>query len=172
VNFAVENKFAHRKFTVPLKRGESIEQQLDIAHETAAAIGQIDRVGGGMVGEVDAVFECTGVPSCVQAAIYATRPGGRILLIGMGTPIQTLPISAAALREVDILGVFRYANTYPAGIEVVSKQGGPDYPDFAKLVTHRFKGLEQAERAFDMAGRTKDEIGGLVIKVVLEMGEE
>jgi L-iditol 2-dehydrogenase len=58
----------------------------------------------------------------------------------MGTPIQTLPISAAALREVDIMGVFRYANTYPTG--------------------------------FDMAGKTKDDKGNLVIKVVLETGEE
>jgi L-iditol 2-dehydrogenase len=88
----------------------------------------------------------------------------------MGTPIQTLPISAAALREVDIMGVFRYANTYPTGIEVVSKKGGPEYPDFSKLVTHRFSGLEKAEEAFDMAGKTKDDEGNLVIKVLLEMG--
>jgi L-iditol 2-dehydrogenase len=101
----------------------------------------------------------------------ATRPGGKVLLIGMGTPIQTLPISAAALREVDILGVFRYANTYRTGIEVVSKKG-PDYPDFAKLVTHRYKGLEAAEEAFEMAGKTKDDKGNLVIKVVLETGDE
>ena len=91
-------------------------------------------------------------------------------MIGMGTPIQTLPISAAALREVDITGVFRYANTYPTGIEVVSKKG-PGYPDFSKLVTHRYKGLEAAVEAFDMAGKTKDDKGNLVIKVVLETGE-
>jgi L-iditol 2-dehydrogenase len=94
-----------------------------------------------------------------------------MLLIGMGTPIQTLPISAAALREVDILGVFRYANTYPTGIEVVSKNG-PEYPDFSKLVTHRFKGFEAADEAFEMASKTKDDDGNLVIKVVLETGEE
>lgn len=103
--------------------------------------------------------------------MQATRPGGKVLLIGMGTPIQTLPISAAALREVDILGVFRYANTYPTGIEVVSKKGD-DYPNFSKLVTHRYKGLESAEEAFEMAGKTKDDKGNLVIKVVLETGEE
>ncbi|KAF1917192.1 chaperonin 10-like protein [Ampelomyces quisqualis] len=171
VSFAVDNKFAHRKFTVPLKRGVTIEEQLEIAKETAAAIGMITKESGGQVGEVDAVFECTGVPSCVQASIFATRPGGKVLLIGMGTPIQTLPISAAALREVDILGVFRYANTYPTGIEVVSKKG-PDYPDFAKLVTHRYTGLEAAAEAFNMAGKTKDEKGNLVIKVVLATEED
>lgn len=170
VNFAVENHFAHRSFTVPLKRGNTTEENLDIAKETAAEISKISKVSGGPVGEVDAVFECTGVPSCVQASIYATRPGGKILLIGMGTPVQTLPISAAALREVDIMGVFRYANTYPIGVEVVSKKG-PGYPDFSKLVTHRYKGLESVVEAFEMAGKTKDDKGNLVIKVVLETGE-
>lgn len=68
----------------------------------------------------DAVFECSGVPSCVQTGIFATRPGGRIVLIGMGVPIQTLPIGAAALREVDILGVFRYSGTYPVAISMLS----------------------------------------------------
>lgn len=70
VNFAVENKFAHRSFTVPMKRGATIEEQLDIAKETAATIGKITKESGSEVGEVDAVFECTGVPSCVQASIY------------------------------------------------------------------------------------------------------
>lgn len=70
VNFAVENKFAHRKFTVPMKRGLTIEEQLDIAKETAADIGRIRKESGSLIGEVDAVFECTGVPSCVQASIY------------------------------------------------------------------------------------------------------
>lgn len=171
VQFAVDNKFAHKGFTVPLKRGSTIDEQLEIAKETAAEIAKTTKESGGEVSEVDAVFECTGVPSCVQASIFATRPGGKVLLIGMGTPVQTLPISAAALREVDIIGVFRYANTYPTGIEVVSKTG-PDYPDFSKLVTHRYKGLEAAVEAFEMAGKTKDDSGNLVIKVVLETGEE
>ncbi|KAI4612729.1 uncharacterized protein J4E87_010129 [Alternaria ethzedia] len=171
VQFAVDNKFAHHSYTVPMKRGSTIEEQLDTAKEVAAEVGKLFKESGGEIGEVDAVFECTGVPSCVQASIYATRPGGKVLLIGMGTPIQTLPISAAALREVDILGVFRYANTYPTGIEVVSKTGD-DYPAFAKLVTHTYKGLESAVEAFEMAGKTKDDSGKLVIKVVLETGEE
>ena len=73
VNFAVENHFAHRGFTVPLKRGQTTEEQLEIAKETAATIGNIEKESGGLVGEVDAVFECTGVPSCVQASIYVSR---------------------------------------------------------------------------------------------------
>lgn len=77
-------------------------------------------------------------------------------------PTQTLPISTAALREIDILGGFRYANTYPVGIEIVAKGL---IPGLEKIVTHKYEGLDQVERAFDMAGRQRDEEGRLVIKV-------
>lgn len=72
VEFAVKNSFADRAFTVPMKRGNTIEEQLEIAKETAAAIGKTPKGSAGEIGEVDAVFECTGVPSCVQASIYVS----------------------------------------------------------------------------------------------------
>lgn len=43
VQFAVDNKFAHRSFTVPMKRGNTIEEQLDIAKEVAVEIGKIKK---------------------------------------------------------------------------------------------------------------------------------
>ena len=93
------------------------------------------------------------------------------MLVGMGTPIQTLALSAAALREVDLVGVFRYANTYAESIDMVSRRA-PGDPDFASLVTHRFSGLDNAVEAFEMAGKTKDKEGRLVIKVMIDMGDE
>lgn len=85
----------------------------------------------------------------------------------MGAPTPTLPLSSAALREVDLVGVFRYANAYPKAIEMLSKSV-PGAPDLRSLVTHRFKGVDRVGEAFEMAGRVKDEEGGLVIKVVVE----
>lgn len=70
VDFAVKNKFAHKGYTVPIKRGNSIEEDLETAKETAAEIANVIKVNGKPVGEVDAVFECTGVPSCLQTSIY------------------------------------------------------------------------------------------------------
>lgn len=75
VNFAVDNGFAHAGFTVPMKRGQTIEENLEIARETAASIGKVKKTTGEEFGEVDAVFECTGVPSCLQAGIYVRQPG-------------------------------------------------------------------------------------------------
>lgn len=88
----------------------------------------------------------------------------------MGTPVLTLPISAAALREVDLVGVFRYANTYRAVLNLLANPP-PAMPDLSKLVTQRFKGMDRIEDAFAMAGKVKDEDGNLVIKVVVDMSD-
>lgn len=68
LDFAVQNGFAHASYLVPMRRGKDIDESLQIAKETAAEVGKVDGVG-----EVDVVFECTGVPSCVQAGIYVSR---------------------------------------------------------------------------------------------------
>jgi L-iditol 2-dehydrogenase len=86
-------------------------------------------------------------------------------MVGMGTPVQTLPMSASHLKEVDIIGVFRYANTYPVGIKILS---AGLLPSLDNMVTHRFKGLGAAKDAFDLACKTQDANGNLVLKVVVE----
>jgi L-iditol 2-dehydrogenase len=86
-------------------------------------------------------------------------------MVGMGTPIQTLPLSTAHLREIDIIGIFRYANTYPTGIRLLSSGA---IPSLDGMVTHRFKGLNAAKDAFELAGRTKDDDGNLVLKIIVE----
>lgn len=147
---------------------------------------------------VDVTFECTGKEVCMHTSLYATRPGGKVIMVGMGTPIQTLPMSVAHLKEVDILGIFRYANTYPTGIRLLCatqsqerRRGGMTMatgvdalggvsvgvgvgvcmgglPSLDDMVTHRFKGLGAAKHAFELAGRTVDDDGNLVLKVVIE----
>jgi len=106
--------------------------------------------------------------------MQSTQPGGKVLMIGMGTPIQTLPLSAAALREVDLVGVFRYANTYPKIIELLANPPSASnsrIPDITRLITQRYRGLENIPKAFDMASKVKDEQGNLVIKVFVDMSE-
>lgn len=90
-----------------------------------------------------------------------------MLLVGMGTPIQTLPVGAAALREVDLLGVWRYAHTYPKAIEIMQQAGKTGLPDIKSVITHRFQGLETVPEAFEIASKTQDGEGRLVIKVVV-----
>lgn len=169
VDFAVANGYADAGFLVPMSRPQTIEEKLEYAQEVASKIKEI-RVGGRPVGEFSAVYECTGVETCTQTAIYATKPGGKVMVIGMGNPILTLPMSAAALREVDIVGVFRYANTYAKAIRLLSDRPA-GLPDLSTLVTHRFKGMSTIPDAFSMAGKVRDDQGRLVLKVLIDMRE-
>jgi len=91
-------------------------------------------------------IECSGVQSSIQLAIYATRASGTVLLVGMGPADVTVPILNAASREVDIRGVFRYANCYPLALSMVASGTVNVKP----LVTHRFK-LEETLKAFETA---------------------
>ncbi|KAI1658477.1 GroES-like protein [Daldinia decipiens] len=155
----------------------SIHDRLETAKGLAADILSLTRAPPSLQNDdedegVDVTFECTGKEACMHTSLYATRPGGKVIMVGMGTPIQTIPMSAAHLREVDILGIFRYANTYGTGIRLLSTQGqgraGFTLPSLDDMVTHRFKGLGAAKHAFELASRTMDDDGNLVLKVVIE----
>jgi L-iditol 2-dehydrogenase len=85
------------------------------------------------------------------------------MLIGMGTRNVMLPLSSAALREVDIQGSFRYANTYPAALQLLASG---KLKNVDKLVTHRFP-LKDTKRAFDLLCRGQDEEGKMIIKIMI-----
>lgn len=85
------------------------------------------------------------------------------MLVGMGSRNITIPLSSAALREVDIQGSFRYANTYPTALALL---GSGKLPNIESIITHRFP-LEQTARAFDLLSRGKDENGNMVIKIMI-----
>ncbi|KAK9447838.1 chaperonin 10-like protein [Limtongia smithiae] len=171
VEFALANGFATHGYVVPPRSGPppaNVEAKLEGAKTLADAITGIKEGEGSddVLGQFDVVFECTGVESCVQSGIYATKAGGKLMFVGMGNPVQTLHIGSAALREVDLLGVFRYANAYPVAISLL--QSGAIAPAAVEaLVTHKFAGLREAGAAFELAGKMADADGKLVIKVVV-----
>lgn len=162
VRFATKNGFADKGVVVPtLPEAKSMDEKLEASHDLAEQIngahlpgclaGSAAGARDERVGEVDAVFECTGSESALQSAIFATRPGGKVLMIGMGHSVQTLPIAAAATREVDLLGVFRYAGTYADAVGLVGS-GDPSLPELQRLVTHKVRGGENVEEAFKLSG--------------------
>ncbi|XP_053221167.1 sorbitol dehydrogenase isoform X1 [Podarcis raffonei] len=105
----------------------------------------------------DITVECTGAQAAIQTGIYATRSGGTLVLVGLGPEMVTLPIVNAAVREVDIRGVFRYCNTWPMAIAMLASKKVNVQP----LVTHRFP-LEKAMEAFEATKK------GLGIKIMLK----
>ncbi|EEU39302.1 uncharacterized protein NECHADRAFT_94738 [Fusarium vanettenii 77-13-4] len=102
--------------------------------------------GEGQTGlKVDAAFECTGVEACLNACIGATTAGGRVVIVGLGRPMQTLNLGLAVVREVELLGVWRYANTFPTAINLLAA----GRLDLKSLITHRFDLLD-AEKGLQL----------------------
>lgn len=91
------------------------------------------------------------------------------MLVGMGVPNHTLPIAEASAREVDIVPTWRYADCYPRSMEIMeSCKKDRSLPQISSMITHRFSGLQQVPNALQMACKTRDELGNMVIKVALQ----
>ena len=48
---------------------------------------------------------------CVQTALEAVAPGGRIVLVGLGAEKCCVPTMQTVFKEIDFMGSFRYTNT-------------------------------------------------------------
>ncbi|NMD57309.1 MULTISPECIES: NAD(P)-dependent alcohol dehydrogenase [Tsukamurella] len=107
---------------------------------TIAAVPGEATVGTGF----DAFIDASGAPPAIRAGIPAVRPGGRIVLVGMGADDLALPVSLIQSRELVLTGVFRYANTWPAAIALAAA----GRVDLDGMVTGRFA-LEDAEAALN-----------------------
>ncbi len=70
---------------------------------------------------VDAVIEASGAPPAVRGAFDAVRRGGTIVLVGLSAADE-IPVDTNYLvdNELDVLGSFRYRNTYPAAVRLVA----------------------------------------------------
>jgi len=93
------------------------------------------------------------------------RTGGKVALVGMGTPNPTLPLSAAALREIDLIGVFRYADTWPDALRLLAS---PSMFELDKIMVTQKYPLEETGKAFrviDSGGRGNS--GEMVLKVMV-----
>jgi L-iditol 2-dehydrogenase len=106
-------------------------------------------------------IECSGAESSIQATFFATVSGGVVVLVGLGRPLASLPIVNAAVREIDIRGVFRYANCYPAALSLIAS----GRIDVKPLITHRYT-INESVQAFEMAE------SGQAIKVMIQCGKE
>ncbi|KIJ61605.1 hypothetical protein HYDPIDRAFT_115767 [Hydnomerulius pinastri MD-312] len=160
LDFAKSNGFTSKTYCLPMvDRAKTTDEQLRRARENVSmALTEFKSPDG-----YDIVFECTGAEPCIQMSIHAAVTGGKVMLVGMGSRNVMLPLSAAALREVDIQGSFRYANTYPDALALL---GSGKLENIEKLITHRIE-LQDTAHAFELLARGKDEDGNMVIKVMI-----
>ncbi|HEY9524853.1 MAG TPA: NAD(P)-dependent alcohol dehydrogenase [Thermopolyspora sp.] len=81
--------------------------------EQAGAIA-LDPATGDVSGlGVDAFIDASGAAAAVRGGIAAVRGAGSVVLVGMGADEIALPVSTIQNRELNVTGVFRYANTWP-----------------------------------------------------------
>jgi L-iditol 2-dehydrogenase len=93
--------------------------------------------------EVDALIECSGNERALNDGIRCIRPAGTAVVVGMGPGEQSsIPLAFIQNKEIWLTGTFRYANTYPAAIELAAT----GKVDLDAIVTGYY-GLEDTEEA-------------------------
>lgn len=108
---------------------------------------------------VDVAWETAGNPRALQSALASLKRGGKLAVVGLPAQDEIpLNVPFIADNEVDIYGVFRYANTYPKGIAFLSS----GIVDAGKLVTDKYM-LEQTQEAMERALNHKSECLKVVV---------
>lgn len=72
VQFALDRGLADVGVVVPMRRPETVEEKLEFAREVAGLVKGAK--GDTAIGDIGLVYECTGVETCLQAAIYVRLP--------------------------------------------------------------------------------------------------
>ncbi|PIN09872.1 Sorbitol dehydrogenase [Handroanthus impetiginosus] len=122
---------------------------------------EVEQIKKAMGGAIEISFDCVGFTKTMSTALSATSSGGKVCLVGLGHTEMTLPIAPAAIREVDVVGIFRYKNTWPLCIEFLRS----GKIDVKPLITHRFGfSQKEVEEAFETSAR-----GGTAIKVMFNL---
>ncbi|PIA34195.1 hypothetical protein AQUCO_03800048v1 [Aquilegia coerulea] len=123
---------------------------VDSHHANLQDIGnEVEQIQKAMGVGVDVTFDCVGFSKTMTTALNATASGGKV------HNEMSVPLTPAAAREVDIVGIFRYKNTWPTCLELLSS----GKIDVKPLITHRF-GFSQSEveEAFETSARGSDAI--------------
>ncbi len=108
---------------------------------------------------VDVAFECAGAIPALQMAMRVVKNGGVVQLVGMPAEQHPqIPLYEIINRELDVRGLFRYANCYPPAISLVAT----GRVNVESMVTHHFD-LEEAPEAMSFVHDRKD----AVIKAVV-----
>ncbi|KAK7106845.1 sorbitol dehydrogenase-like isoform X4 [Littorina saxatilis] len=138
-----------------LARKMGATKSLTIAtKDPAEAAQQVRDILGAMP---DCAVEASGANFSVHMAIRALKPGSAFAVVGHGPNEIQVPIVEAIAHEIDIRGSFRYMNTWPAAIEMLTSGAINVKP----MISHYFT-LEQTLDAFEMAKSGKG------VKVIID----
>ncbi len=94
--------------------------------------------------KVDAFVDASGAAPAVVSGIKAVGPAGHVVLVGMGADEYPVPIGYIQNMEISVTGVFRYTDTWPAAIHLVTSGA----VDLDSLVTAHYD-LDHVAEALD-----------------------
>lgn len=116
---------------------------VNTAIDTESLAEQVVQLLGG---SPDITIECSGAEASLNLAIFVTKDGGDVVMVGLNHKKVTVALSSAACREVNLLGIKRYRHSFPLAIYLVSS----GKLNVKQLITHKYK-LEDALKAFETA---------------------
>jgi L-iditol 2-dehydrogenase len=151
----------------PIIAIDPVEYRVELAEELGAmytvnpiridVVEYVDRLTNGM--GVDVVFEVSGNPKAFNDALRIIRRGGVLVQVGMFEENVTFDPALIIDKEVDIRGVFRYANVYEQAIKLVSSNRVKLKP----LITHIFP-LDRIKDAFNVIIEKRDNPVKVIVK--------
>ena len=105
----------------PVRRQTALQMGADLACDpTEVVLAEYAQraLGDGF----DVLFEASGAERAVQESFEAVRRGGTIVQIGVFTAGSvTLPLNQLMIRELQLVGSFRYGNVWEEGIRLVAR---------------------------------------------------
>ncbi|WMJ89590.1 NAD(P)-dependent alcohol dehydrogenase [Anaerocolumna sp. MB42-C2] len=141
--------------------------------EKALELGATDVINASKTDAVKAILELTNGAGCdlaveaagteitTKQAVYMTKKGSNIVLVGYSKSGEmTLPMSLILDKELTLKTVFRYRHIYPMAIEAVAA----GKVNLKGIVTNEFS-LDEAQKAMDYSVNNKAEIVKAVIKI-------
>ncbi len=107
----------------------------------------------------DVVVDCCGTSPAVTSAIMATRPGGRVILVGVSMTPITIPTVAAVMSEIILQGAIAYTKEeFQTCIDLIANK----QIDVMKFVS-KIISLDEVQDAYvELTSGTSDSIKILV----------
>lgn len=109
-------------------------------------------------GFFDVSFECSASSAALNTAVKSTRPGGKIIQVGV---IGEMPVATGLLvsKEISLCGSFRFLHEFDEAVRLLNDKA----IDVKPIITQTYK-LQDVEQAFHTAAdRTK------AVKVQVEL---
>lgn len=110
---------------------------------------------------VDIVFDAVGIDATFNQALKLVKVGGKVVIIGLGFgELSTAPVIDIPTKELDVIGILRYANIFPEAIRLVARKKLP----LTELITHRLD-LSELVKGMELLASGREDVIKVMIKV-------